>query len=142
MKSQFSPTWVGSTQPRKQRKYRYEAPLHTRHTFLSAHLSKELRTKYGMRSIPLRTGDEVLVMRGSFAQKKGKVLKADVKRSSVTIEGLTRKKADGSKVNTYFDPSKLQIVALKLDDPRRLNTQRGQNGSKKSEEKHNAPNTK
>ncbi len=93
-----------------------------------------------MRSIPLRAGDEVVVQRGTFAKQKGKVLDVNVKRLKVTIEGVTRKKADGTKINVYFDPSKLQIVALKLDDSRRLKS--GKNESKKSEEKTNASNTK
>lgn len=139
MKSSFSSSWISSVQPRKQKKFRANAPFHTRHSFLSAHLSKELRTKHKIRSLPLRSGDEVIVMRGTFAKQKGKVLKVDVKKLKATVEGLTRKKADGTKVNVYFDPSKLQIVALKLDDSRRL---KAKSGSKKSEEKHNASNAK
>ena len=90
--------------------------------------------------MPLRAGDEVTIKRGTFAKQKGKVLDVNVKRLKVTIEGVTRKKSDGTKINVYFDPSKLQITALKLDDSRRLNT--GKNGSKKSEEKTNASNKK
>src|SRR3989344_7535840 len=135
MKSNFSTSWISSVQPRKQRKYRFEAPLHIRHNFLSANLSKELRAKHKMRNIPLRSGDEVVIKRGTFAKQKGKVLDVNVKRLRVTIEGVNRKKTDGMKINVYFDPSNLQIVALKLDDPRRLNT--GTSGRKKSEEKTN-----
>ena len=140
MKSNFSTSWISSVQPRKQRKYRFEAPLHIRHSFLSANLSKELRAKHKMRSKPVRAGDEVVVQRGTFAKRKGKILDVNVKRLKVTVEGVTRKKSDGTKINVYFDPSKLQIVALKLDDSRRLNL--GKNESKKSEEKTNASNTK
>ena len=122
MKTQFSTSWISSTQPRKQRKYRYEAPLHIRHKFLSAHLSKELRAKHKKRSIPLRVGDEVLVMRGAFAKKKGKVAKVYLGRLKVTVEGITRKKIDGSKLNVYLDPSKLQVVSLKTDDKKRLSS--------------------
>ena len=74
MKKKFSTSWISSTQPRKQRKYRANAPLHTKHKFLSANLSKSLRQKYGKRSLPLRKGDEVLVMRGSFKKKRAKVV--------------------------------------------------------------------
>ncbi len=140
MKSNFSTTWISSVQPRKQRKYRFEAPLHIRHSFLSANLSKELRAKHKMRSIPVRSGDEVVIQRGTFAKQKGKILDVNVKKSKVTIEGVTRKKADGTKINVYFNPSKLQIISLKLDDSRRLNS--GKNESKKSEEKTNASNKK
>ncbi|MSS74099.1 50S ribosomal protein L24 [Candidatus Pacearchaeota archaeon] len=141
MKSKFSTSWISSVQPRKQRKYRFEAPFHIRHSFLSANLSKELRAKHKMRSIPLRVGDEVIIKRGTFAKQKGKILDVNVKKLKVTIEGVTRKKSDGTKINVYFDPSKLQIIALKLDDSRRLKSS-DKNESKKSEEKTNAPNTK
>ncbi len=121
MRKDFSSSWIASSQPRKQRKYRYEASLHVRHKFLSAHLSKELRAKYKKRSLPVRVGDEVLVMRGTFAKKKGKIAKVYLKKSKVTVEGITRKKIDGSKLNVYLDPSKLQIISLMAEDKRRLN---------------------
>ncbi len=120
MKQKFSTHWLKSKQPRKQRKYRYNAPLHLRHKFLNAHLSAELRKKYGKRSVPLRKGDEVLIMRGSFKKKKGKILEIDLKRSRATIEGINRKKLDGTKVNVYLNPSNLQILNLNLDDNKRL----------------------
>ena len=142
MKTLFNTSWKASRQPRKQRKYRHEAPLHIRHRFLSAPLSKELRKKYGMRSLPVRKDDEVVVMRGTFAKKKGKVLKVNVKTSKVAVEGITRKKADGTKLNVHLDPSKIRIVALKLDDLRRITQKRKDGESKKSEEKTNAPDKK
>ena len=142
MKTKFSTSWISSTQPRKQRKYRHEAPLHIRHKFLSAHLSNELRKKHGMKSLPVRKDDEVLIMRGTFAKKKGKILKVNVRKGKVTVEGITRKKVDGTKLNVYLDPSKVQIIALKLDDSRRLPVKEKTGESKKSEEKNNAPNKK
>lgn len=142
MRTKFSTSWKSSEQSRKQRKYIYGAPLHIKHKFLSAPLSKELRKKYSIRSLPVIAGDEVNIMRGTFAKKKAKVLKVEVNKSRVTLEGITRKKADGTKINVYFNPSKLQIIALKLDDSRRIPQKKGVGESKKSEEKNNAPNTK
>jgi len=120
MKKKFSSSWIRSKQPRKQRKYRHNAPLHIRHRFLSAQLSRELRKRYGKRNIPLRKGDEVLVMRGSFAKKKGKILELKLKKERVSVEGLNRGKLDGTKVNIYFHPSNLQIQSFNLEDRRRL----------------------
>ncbi|MDP4039625.1 MAG: 50S ribosomal protein L24 [Candidatus Pacearchaeota archaeon] len=120
MKTVFSTSWISSSQPRKQRKYRYNAPLHIKHKFLNANLSKELRKKYGKKSLPLRKGDEVLVMRGSFAKKKGKILEVDLKKLRLTVEGINRKKSDGTKVNVYFNPSKVQIVSLNTEDTKRF----------------------
>ena len=66
-----------SKQPRKQRKFLYNAPLHVRRKILSAHLSKELREKYKRRGFPIRKDDEVEVMRGEHKKKRGKISKVD-----------------------------------------------------------------
>ena len=119
MKSEFSTSWVSSRQKRKQRKYGINAPLHTRHRFLSANLSKELRKKYAKRNLPLKKGDEVLIMRGSFRKKKAKVNSINLKRVKVYLEGIQRQKKDGTKVNVPFHPSALQIQTLILEDKER-----------------------
>lgn len=120
MKSHFSTSWKASKQPRKQRKFRANAPLHKKHKFLSAQLSKELRKKHGKRNIPVRKGDEVLVMRGSFRKKKAKVASVDIKKTRVVLESVQRARKDGTKVNVYFHPSNLQILTLNLDDKKRI----------------------
>ena len=120
MKSAFSTAWLSSTQPRKQRKFQINAPLHIKHNFLNANLSKELRKKYGKRSLPLRKGDEVLVMRGSFKKKKAKIASVELKRTRVSLENIQRTKKDGTKVNVWFAPSSLQLVSLTLDDKKRI----------------------
>ena len=119
MKRKFSTFWKGSKQPRKQNKYRANAPFHLRHKMISANFSKELRKKYGKRNFPLRKGDEIRIMRGEFDGKKGKVEKIDLKKMRIIIAGIFRTKKDGSKVSVYFDPSKLQILELNLDDKQR-----------------------
>ena len=120
MKQEFSSQWTSSVQPRKQRKFLANAPLHARHKFLSANLSKLLREKYGKRNLPLRKGDEVLVMRGAHYKKKAKVASVDLKNTRVVLENIQRTKKDGSKVNVFFHPSVLQIETLNLDDKERL----------------------
>ncbi|MBI2452588.1 50S ribosomal protein L24 [Candidatus Pacearchaeota archaeon] len=120
MKKKFSTKWKSSRQKRKQRKYFLEAPLHIKHRFLSAPFSKELRKKYGKRNIPIRKGDEVLVMRGALKKKKAKVASVELKKTRVVLEGLQRTKKDGTKINVYFHPSKLQIQSLNLEDKERV----------------------
>jgi large subunit ribosomal protein L24 len=134
MKSQFSTSWISSIQPRKQRKYLANAPLHIKHKFLSANLSKSLRDKYGKRNLPLRKGDEVLVMRGIFKKKKAKVTIVDLKNSLVVLENLQTTKKDGSKVNVYFKPSNLQIQELDLGDKERLASLQRKSSSKATKE--------
>jgi len=129
----WSKHWKSSKQPRKQRKYVYHAPLHVRHKFLSVHLSKELIQKYSRRSFPIRKGDEVEIMRGGFKKNAGKVSKIDLKKIKVYIDGITRKKVDGSEVQVPIHPSNLKIINLNLDDKKRLNAL---TRTVKKEEKH------
>ena len=96
-----------STQPRKQRKFIYKAPLHVRHNLMSVTLSEELREQYGKRSLPVKKGDTVKVMRGDFKDHEGKVEKVDLKNYRVMIEGMSVQKPDGNKVYHAVHPSKL-----------------------------------
>ena len=41
---------------------------------MSASLSKELQAKYNIRSIPVRKDDEVMVVRGIYKNREGKVM--------------------------------------------------------------------
>lgn len=132
MKKKFSIKWKSSKQKRKQRKYRFNAPLHIRKKLISANLSKELRKKYNRRSFPLRKGDLVKIMRGSFKGKSGKIEKVNLKKLKVSIEGIQRQKKDGTKINVWFDPSKLQIIELNLEDKKRLKKLENKNAQKKT----------
>ncbi len=105
--------------PRKQVKYRANAPFHIRHKMISANLSKELRKKYGKRNVPLRKGDEIKIMRGEFKGKKGKVENVNLKKMKIMIAGIFRTKKDGTKIEVSFDSSKLQIIELNLEDKKR-----------------------
>lgn len=116
---EWSNKWISSKQPRKQRKYRYNAPLHVRQKFVSAHLSEALKSRFGKRSLPMRKGDEVKVMRGSKKGFRGKVERIDLKKSKIYIEGLNVKKVDGSEVLRAIEPSNLLLVEPKMDDKRR-----------------------
>ena len=56
---------------------------------MSANLSKDLRADIGKRSLPIRVGDKVQVVRGDFKGHEGKVESIDAKRYKVTVEGVT-----------------------------------------------------
>jgi len=116
-----------SKQPRKQRRALYNAPLHVRQKLVSAPLSPELREKFGVRNLPVRTGDKVRVMRGDFKGHEGKVVKVDLRRLRIFVEGVTIKKADGTPVFRPIHPSKVMIIELNLKDPwrRRILERRG-----------------
>jgi large subunit ribosomal protein L26e len=46
-----------------------------------------------VRSIPIRTGDEIVVTAGDHRKKTGKVIGVDRKKYYIHIEGITREKA-------------------------------------------------
>lgn len=135
MKQEFSKAWKASKQPRKQRKYLANAPLHIRRKFISVNLSKELRKQYQKRNLPLRKGDVVKVLRGKYKKKQGKVTEVNLKNSKVIVEGIQVQKLDGSKVNAPLRPSNLQITELNLDDRKRFNKTKGAPEKKTKEEK-------
>ncbi|WP_407431253.1 50S ribosomal protein L24 [Methanobrevibacter sp.] len=109
-----------SKQPRKQRKALYNAPAHARGKHLSASLSKDLRAKVGKRSLPIRTGDKVSVVRGDFKGHEGEVLSVDYTAYKVTIEDVTLSKPDGTATFLPVDPSNLVIIEADLKDDRRI----------------------
>ena len=109
-----------SKQPRKQRKALYNAPAHARGKHLSAALSKDLRADLGKRSLPVRSGDKVRVVRGDFKGHEGEVLTVDYTSYKVTIEEVTLAKPDGTNAFLPVDPSNLVIIDADLKDDRRI----------------------
>ncbi len=96
------------------------APNHIKRKLMGACLDKKLRERYGMRSIEVRKGDEVKIMRGKFAKKQGKVGGVDVKHTRIQIDGVQRTKKGGEKVETWFHPSNVKIIVLDESDNRRF----------------------
>ena len=119
MKKKWSSMWVSSVQPRKQRKYRHNAPLHVRHRMVSANLSPALRRRYEKRSMPVRKGDEVEVMRGSSRGMSGTVSRVDLRSYKIYVDEIKMKKVDGSEIMKPLEPSNLKITKLSVDDKMR-----------------------
>jgi large subunit ribosomal protein L24 len=115
---------------RKQRKANYDAPSHTRRKLMSSHLSPELRAKYDIRSLPVRKGDVVMIMRGDGAKtnrdekrvikgKEGRVTDVFRRDLKIAVEGINFKKADNKEVVRKIHPSSVMIIRLDLTDPKR-----------------------
>lgn len=103
---------VRSSLPRKQRLARYEAPLHVRQKQVAAHLSKELRTAQKKRSLPVRKGDTVKIMRGRYSGLSGKVIGVDLSARTVSVEGVNVKKQSGKEIPAVIEPSNVLITQL------------------------------
>ncbi|MCS7136224.1 MAG: 50S ribosomal protein L24 [Nitrososphaerota archaeon] len=107
---------VLSKKPRKQRRFLYNAPLHKLSKLMSAHLSPELRGKYGRRSFPVRKGDTVKILVGEFKGVEGKVTGVDRRRQVVYVENVTIKRADGRVKPRPIHVSNVMITSLNLED--------------------------
>lgn len=116
----WSKNWKKSKKPSKQRKYVDNGPLHLKHKLIHVHLSKELRERYGKRSLGVRKGDTVKVLRGQHRKKSNKVSRVDLKNLKVYIEGIEKEKKEGMKSAYPFNPSNLMITELFEDDRFRM----------------------
>merc|ERR1712170_304679 len=110
---------VSSTR-RKNRKRHFNAPSHVRRKIMSSPLSKDLRQKYNVRSMPIRKDDEVQEVRGHYkGQQVGKVVQVYRKKFVIHIERIQRDKANGASVHVGIHPSKVVLVKLKMDKDRK-----------------------
>eukprot|EP00994_Dinema_validum_P005218 NODE_3339_length_567_cov_1154.555985_g2426_i2.p1 GENE.NODE_3339_length_567_cov_1154.555985_g2426_i2~~NODE_3339_length_567_cov_1154.555985_g2426_i2.p1 ORF type:complete len:160 (-),score=37.80 NODE_3339_length_567_cov_1154.555985_g2426_i2:32-511(-) len=109
-----------SVSRRKARKAYYTAPSHVRRTLMSSGLNKDLRTKYNVRTMPIRKDDEVTVKRGSHKGRAGKVIACYRKKYVIHIDKITREKANGATVPIGINASNVMITKLKLDKDRKL----------------------
>jgi large subunit ribosomal protein L24 len=111
-----------SKQPRKQRKARYNAPLHVRQRLMGAKLSDDLSKEYGTRSAAVIKGDTVKVMRGDFKGTEGKVQDVSLKDGTISVDGVISTKVDGTEVPRPIYPSNVMITELELKDGRRASS--------------------
>merc|ERR1719353_490803 len=103
---------------RKCRKAHFGATSIERRKIMSCALSKELQAKYNVRSMPVRKDDEVMVVRGIYKNREGKVTACYRGKYVIHVERITRYKANGAQVNVGLQPSNCIITKLKLDKDR------------------------
>jgi large subunit ribosomal protein L24 len=108
-----------SKSPRKQRRRIRNAALHERKSLLKCRLDEFLQEEYGLRSLVIKKGDLVKVMRGQFRDTEGKVTGVSYKNVRVFLDSATITKADGKEAPIPVHPSNLVLVKLELDDERK-----------------------
>ncbi|MCI4367111.1 MAG: 50S ribosomal protein L24 [Thermoplasmata archaeon] len=106
-----------SIQPRRQRKAMYEAHSAERHKRMSVALSRELRTRFGRRQVPVRKGDTVRILSGSFKGREERVAKIIRRDYTLTLDNVTGKTGDQKLKPLPIRLSHLVIVRLNLSDP-------------------------
>ncbi|KAL5118278.1 60S ribosomal protein L26A [Pleosporales sp. CAS-2024a] len=120
---------------RKSRKAHFSAPNSVRRVIMSAPLSKELREKHGVRSIPLRKDDEIQVVRGSNKGREGKITSVYRLKYCIHVNGIVREKSNGQSVPVPLAPSKVVVTKLKLDKDREQILERKSKGREEKKKK-------
>lgn len=106
-----------STQPRRQRLAGFTADLFERHRRMAVPLSRELRARYGRRQVPVRKGDTVRILSGSYVGREERVAKVSLREYSVTLDNVTGKTADAKLKPLSIRTSHLLLTRLNLSDP-------------------------
>merc|ERR1712127_730722 len=122
---------MGTSSRRKNRKAHFGAHSEARRKLMSANLSKELQARHGVRSMPIRKDDEVLITRGMYKTREGKVTAVYRKKFVVHVERISREKVNGASVPVGIPASSLVITKLKMDKDRKSALER-KNRNKKA----------
>lgn len=109
-----------SKKPGKQRLYEYEVSKNEIHKLMSAPLSKKLQEEKGFRSLPVRQGDTVMVVRGDHEGKSGKVSRTDPSNQRIFIDGISGEKTDASEIAIPIHPSNVYIEKYDTSDRKRM----------------------
>ncbi|CAI2383308.1 unnamed protein product [Moneuplotes crassus] len=101
-----------SSSRRKNRKRHFTAPSHIRRKIMSCPLSKELREQHGIRSMPVRRGDTIKVVRGYYKTKAGRVKHVSRQRWSIWAKSVSHEIYNGKTVGIALHPSNCVITKL------------------------------
>jgi len=108
-----------SSQTRVNRKKYHIADSNRRRVLMSSRIEKNFRKNYNIKTIPLRKGDEVKIMRGAQKGKIGKIVQSSRKRMIIYISNATYKKKNGEDAYQPIHPSNVQVQKLILTTERK-----------------------
>jgi large subunit ribosomal protein L26e len=108
---------LSPTSPRRQRKAYYTAGTFERRRRMTVPLSRELRGRFRARSIPIRKGDTVRVLSGSFVGREERVAKVVRRAYAVILDNVTLKTGEEKLKPLPIRTSHLVITRLNLSDP-------------------------
>lgn len=86
---------------------------------MCAHLSKELRNQYNRRSIGVRKGDEVKIMRGKFKGKTATIEEINNKKGNIFLSGIKLKKTVGTEKQVPIKSINVVVINMNLNDKKR-----------------------
>lgn len=82
---------------------------------MSAPVSKDLRKRYGIKRLPIHSGDEVIVMKGAHHDKEGKITRVKRSKYAIYVDKVTTKKVNGESVQVPLKPWNCVLTKLKMD---------------------------
>ena len=108
------------TRPYKNRLVSRTVPYNKKKVVFNVHLTKDLKSKYGVRHLPVRKDDTVIILRGKYAGITKRVTNLSFKKGRIQIEGVKTTKTDGTEIFHYIEPSNCMITQLgKIDAGRK-----------------------
>jgi large subunit ribosomal protein L26e len=105
---------------------------------MSSHLNKSLREQYKIRSLPIKRGDEVKILKGKGKGKTGKVVQVYRKRNVIYVDKVQRDKQNGQTVFLPIKPSYCLIEKLLINKDRTKTIEKRAAINLKAAEKHKA----
>lgn len=102
--------------PRRQRKAHFTADTFHRRRRMAVPLSRELRARFRRRSVPVRKGDTVRVLSGSFVGREERVARVVRRDYSLVLDNVTLKTGEEKLKPLPIRPSHLVITRLNLSD--------------------------
>ncbi|MCQ2819568.1 MAG: 50S ribosomal protein L24 [archaeon] len=127
-----------SSSKRVQRKKQLGATSSVKRKLMSCHLTKALRTQHKIRSLPIKRGDTVKILKGKAKGKEGKVVQVYRKRNVIYVDKVNRDKQNGQSVFLPIKPSYCVITSPILNKDRNKTIERKAAIKSKKMEKNKA----
>lgn len=105
--------------PKVRRKQRFAMQMHKKKKLMNVALSKDLRVQMKRRSVGIRKGDQVQIIKGKFKNTQGTVTNVDIKKMKIYIDSAVVKKKGGGQVQVPLTTAKLKITKLVTTDKSR-----------------------
>mmetsp|Transcript_8004 Transcript_8004/g.18260 ORF Transcript_8004/g.18260 Transcript_8004/m.18260 type:complete len:109 (-) Transcript_8004:749-1075(-) len=101
-----------SSSRRKNRKKYFNGLKEKFRNLIKVNLSKELKRSLKKKNLILKKNYEIIVKRGDFKGKTGKVIQIKPEQQKVFVDKITKSKSEKSNVFIPLKPSKIQIIKI------------------------------
>ena len=121
---------------RAQRKLQLLAPSSIKRKLMNCHLAKSLRDQYKIRSLPVKRGDDVKILKGKAKGKTAKVVQVYRRRNVIYVDKVNREKQNGQSIFLPIKPCYCVIEKLLINKNRTKTIEKRAANKIKAGEKH------